>query len=83
MNEITEQEAIDCVASLLKVPVADLTTTKIENNEGIYVYQPVRGGSAIIVANDKSVLFANSSIAFEEHLEAFKSGKRTNIDLFS
>ena len=48
----------------------------VKEIKGRYYWNPVRGGLAIIINEDGEKLVANSSIPFEKHLEAFKSGKR-------
>ncbi len=62
---------------------------EIEENSGIieelsalYVSIPVKGGASLIVGDDGSVLYADSSVGYSRHLEAYKAGKRTPIDAF-
>jgi hypothetical protein len=46
--------------------------------DAVHFWQPVRGGGSLIVSRDGSVLYANSSVTWDVHLEAFKSGRRTD-----
>jgi hypothetical protein len=46
------------------------------------IYQPARGGSAVVVSPDGSFLFATSQVAPEEHQAAFSEGRRTDPALF-
>lgn len=82
MNEMTQEKALEIAAELLKVDVSELESRPLKNQTGFYAYQPIRGGGALAIANDGSVLFANSSVNPEDHLKAFDEGKRTNLDLF-
>ena len=43
---------------------------------------PEKGGASLIIGSDGSVLYADSSIGYSRHVEAFKEGKRTPIDAF-
>ncbi len=56
---------------------------QVEGLDALYVWSPERGGGALLIAVDHSVLFANSSISFEDHLAAFKGGRRTDPEAFS
>ncbi len=51
--------------------------------EAVYVWENVRGGRALIVASDQSVLFASSAVSPADHEAAFRSGRRTEIDAFN
>ena len=56
---------------------------ELPEDDAVYVWQPVRGGNAIILAADGSVLWSNSSIPFEQHLEVFRTGRRTDPEAFT
>jgi hypothetical protein len=77
-----QEKALELAAKLLKVDTSELESRPLENATGFYAYQPIRGGGALVIANDGSVLFANSSVNPEDHLKAFYEGKRTSPDLF-
>ncbi|MGY1846793.1 hypothetical protein [Blastococcus sp. SYSU DS1021] len=55
---------------------------RLEDVDGYYFWQPVRGGGALIVSADGSLLFANSSVPFDRHKEAFLAGRRTDPSAF-
>lgn len=44
---------------------------------GYYLWEPIRGGVSAIVDRNGEKLYAGSSISFEEHLRAFKEGRRS------
>lgn len=44
---------------------------------GYYLWEPVRGGVSAIVNRNGEKLYAGSAISFEEHLKAFKEGRRS------
>lgn len=44
---------------------------------GYYLWEPVRGGISAIVNRNGEKLYAGSAISFEEHLKAFKEGRRS------
>ena len=83
MEQITQERALELASNLLKVNKDELESKPLDNELGFYVYQPVRGGDALIVANDSSVLFANSSVNRDDHLTAFTEGKRTDPSAFN
>lgn len=81
--EITTQETARILGSkLLNVAEDSLTATSLDNNAGFYVYESARGGGSLMIAHDGSVLFANSSVSYDEHLQAFLSAQRTDASLF-
>ena len=49
---------------------------EISELNAYYFWQPVRGGLALIIAASGEKLRASSAISFEQHLKAFKEGKR-------
>lgn len=44
---------------------------------GYYLWEPIRGGVSAIVDRNGEKLYAGSAISFEEHLKAFKDGRRS------
>ena len=44
--------------------------------DGYYFWNPVRGGLSVIINHRGERLIATSSVSFNEHLKAFKEGKR-------
>jgi hypothetical protein len=49
---------------------------KIPEIGGWYYWNPVRGGLSIIINDKNEKLIATSAVSFDEHLSAFKKGKR-------
>lgn len=48
----------------------------------LYFFDKAKGGIAMLMAADGSVLFANSSVTPDEHKKAFINGVRTPLDAF-
>ena len=80
---MNQEQAEQLASQLLNVSLEKLQSRPLDNDAGVYVYQPIRGGGALMIANDQSVLFANSSVNPDEHLAAFLDGKRTDLSKFS
>lgn len=80
MDIITKENAQELASKALKVDQSELNIKPLDEGQGYYVYEPVKGGRAAIIANDRSILCATSSVSFERHLEAFNSGKRSEIE---
>ena len=68
-------------AEFLDIALPDAQSNKRELPEvqATYFWESVRGGGALIVGEDGGVLFANSSVTLEAHIDAFASGRRTNL----
>ena len=79
---ITKDEQIkigkNILSTYMECPEESLTITELAEDSAIYISQPIRGGGSIIVASDGSYLFFNSSISFDEALEEFRKGRRSN-----
>ena len=82
---MTKQEQIALAAKLL-----NLTSEEVQANSDIipelsalYVSIPIKSGESLIVGNDGQVLYADSSVGYTKHLEAYKEGKRTPIVSFN
>lgn len=63
--------------------VLGLTDAEMENNfrelpeiNACYFWSSKRGGNAIIINEDGERLVAGSAVRFEDHVNAFKAGKR-------
>lgn len=55
----------------------------IPNLNALYFSDAMRGGDSIIIADDGSVLYASSSVDFDEHLRKFEKGRRTSLESFN
>ena len=54
----------------------------VESADAYRFFNPVRGGASIIVGRDGSILFANSSVPPQRHVEAYLAGRRTDPKVF-
>lgn len=82
---MTEQEQIKLAARLLRLSEEE-TKSYVSHPQGvcaIYISIPVKGGDSLLVGEDGSVLYANSSVNYDDHLAEFKKGRRTPIEAFS
>lgn len=81
---MTIKEKYQLAAKLLQMDVNEIETYGgiIEEISAVYVSIPVKGGASIIVGDDGSVLYADSSIGYSCHVSAFKEGKRTPLNAF-
>lgn len=68
-------------AKLLQVKPDELESAKVDG-VGLRFYEPTRGGRSLILGDDGGVLFANSSVAPDSHIQAYKDGKRTPTEVF-
>ena len=73
-----KNEIIEIAANSLRISTAEAQKNykEISDVNAFYFWNPVRGGLAVIIAENGEKLVATSSISFERHLQAFLSGKR-------
>ena len=71
-------EIIEIAAKTLHISTeeAQKNYKEITDANAFYFWNPVRGGLAVIIAENGEKLAATSSISFERHLQAFLSGRR-------
>ena len=81
---LLHNEQISLAAKLLQLSVSDIESNSelIESNGALYVSIPIKGGDSLIVAQDGTVLYADSSVGYNRHLLEFESGKRTPAESF-
>lgn len=48
------------------------------SDQATYFYETCRGGMAVIVGDDGGYLVAQSLVPFDDHLAAYRSGRRTD-----
>lgn len=77
-----EHSALDRVSRLLSVAREDVRQRPLDADAATYFWTEGRGGSAVIVSHDGSLLYANSSVDPELHVQAFREGRRTPPDQF-
>jgi len=71
-------KVIELAIRLLGGIEGELTISFMKEENAYYISRPIKGGGSVIVANDGSFLFADSSVGFIKHLEEFKKGRRSN-----
>lgn len=78
------EEQIKLAAKLMNISEDDAKKYchAIEGSDALYFSIPVKGGDSLIVGTDGQVLYANSSVEYERHLEEYKKGTRTPLELF-
>lgn len=55
---------------------------EIDDIDAMYFSVPIKGGDSLIVSYSGEVLYANSSISYDEHLNEFCKGTRTPLEAF-
>lgn len=77
--------AVSLASKLLKFSSEEAATYayEVEEHDIIYFSVPVKGGASLFVAPDGSVLFANSCVPYDLHLEEFLKGRRTPLGSFT
>lgn len=82
-DHMNRDQRIQKAAGLLQLSREEATTNSREiEGDATYVWQDRRGGGAVLVASDGSVLFANSSVSPDVHEREFAAGRRTDESLF-
>jgi len=73
-----KQELLEIAAKAMHVTIdeAKLHWRTIPEHNAYYLWNPTRGGIAVIINNLGEKLVATSSVTYERHLRAFLDGKR-------
>jgi hypothetical protein len=81
---VERDKILELAAGYLRTSIEEINQNMrdLPDDDAIYAWNPWRGGSAVIIGGDGSVLYANSSVGFETHLAEFQSGRRTDPNLF-
>ncbi|MDR1164426.1 MAG: hypothetical protein LBO66_00880 [Deltaproteobacteria bacterium] len=81
---LSQDEQIALGAKLIRISEeeARLGASFLESDGALYVCQSGKGGRAIIVGNDGTVLYADSSVDWRTHERAYASGRRTPLNAF-
>lgn len=73
-----DNELVETAAKVLHISEENASQycKKIPEINAWYFWNPVRGGGAVIIDENKEKLGATSSVSFERHLRAFMEGRR-------
>lgn len=79
---MTRNEKIELASRLLGVPADEMKNYygDIAEVPASYFSVPKKGGGSLIIGDDGRVLYADSSVGYKRHLEAYLKGIRTPID---
>lgn len=79
---MNRNDKIKLAAKLLMITAeqAEKYSGKIDEVSAMYFSVPEKGGGSLIISDDGGVLYADSSVGYKRHLEAYKQGIRTPID---
>lgn len=74
-----QQELADYGISVLRphLPDSSFTVVPLVDDDAVYIYPSGRGGGMLIVAADRSTLFAGSTVQIETALSEFRQGRRS------
>lgn len=69
---------LELAAGLLHISAEDAERNckQVPEAGAWYIWNPVRGGGAVIINEDGEKLGAASSVSYEKHLKAFLDGRR-------
>lgn len=65
---------------LTEEELGQLTFHNVEEINALYISLPTKTGFGLIVGNDGQVLYANSSVNPNTHIEEYKKGRRTSLN---
>ncbi len=80
-NNNLREKLIEKGKELLKVSPGNDSTFKVKDlkeDNAIYMYQKFRGGGGLIMDYNGDYLFFASCVNFNDALEKFREGKRSN-----
>ena len=80
----TTEQTMALAAKLLHVSQAEAAEYSyyMKDLDAFYFSVPVKGGDSLIIRGEE-VLYADSSVSFEDHTQAFVNGMRTPLDAFN
>ena len=79
---MNKEEMIALARRLLDLPENAELHERDTGSDALCVYQPGRGGPALIIDPDGSVLYGGSDSPFDELFADFKRGLRTPPEVF-
>lgn len=73
-----DRKLLEIAAQVLKISPeeAEKHCKPLPQDNAYYLWNPARGGTAVIISEDGGKLGATSAVSFDRHLAAFRSGKR-------
>lgn len=81
---LNQNEQAILAAKLLRLTVEEVkgNSAVLEKIGALYFSEPIKGGASILVGQDGTVLFADSSVDYDDHVKEFENGRRTPLDAF-
>lgn len=78
------EATVELAAKLLKIPLEEARGCAFETDDPELTYYsvPTMGGDSLLVSDSGEVLYANSSVRYEKHMQAFIKGMRTPLEDF-
>ena len=76
----SEQIALAAELLMISTEQAKNNCGRIDELSAMYFSIPVKGGGSLIIGDDCGVLYADSSVGYKRHVEAFKQGIRTPLE---
>jgi len=82
--EKDKTKIIELASSLLKISLeeAEEFCVPLDEIDAYYFSVPVKGGGSIIIDFSLEVLYADSTVSYDEHINAYKNGIRTPLEAF-
>ena len=79
-----KESAIKLAAKLLQISIEEANEYGhvIDDIDAMYFSIPIKGGDSLIVSNNGEVLYANSSVSYDDHVNEFHKCTRTPLDAF-
>ncbi len=76
---VTERKQF--AAELLELPLETIEKNcrYLTADDALYVSIMVKGGDSLLIGEDGSFLYADSSVSFSEHLTEYRKGRRTEL----
>lgn len=81
---MNKETVISYAAKLLKITEKEAGeySHEIEGLNALYFSVPIKGGDSLIIDENNEILYANSSVSYNAHINAYKEGKRTPKEAF-
>ena len=78
------QEGAELASRLLRYPVDEAFefSEDVPEIDAFFYWQPIRGGTQLLVGRDGTVMFGISSLTLDEMVTMFADGERTELSEF-